>query len=350
MSRSSRTTTILVPAALLAGLFALRAAPRPALAQAAPSPAGPALFAPGVVSTPLDEIGATFTPDGSTVYFARRSPTTSTLPVQAIFVSRFEGGRWSVPQIAPFSGRWPDFAPSVSPDGTKLLFSSLRPRAGASEVRPDADIWIVERAAGGSWGEPRNVGAPVNTDGNDANACLAADGTLYFASDRPGGSGSTDIYRAARTDSGWAAPENVGAGVNTAAYESQPAVAPDQSFLVFTSVGRADIALTGGSPYARGDLYVSPRKDGVFQPARNLGPIVNSTATESNPSLAPDGRRLFFTSERGFPKIPMDPGLTREAFEEAMRGILNGRGNIYEIPLEKLGLSVGGRSEREGSR
>jgi len=77
---------------------------------------------------------------------------------------------------------------------------------------------------------------------------------------------------------------------------------------------------------------------------------VNSVATESNPSITADGRRLFFTSERGFPKIPMDPGLTREAFEEAMRGILNGRGNIYEIAVDRLGLSVGAGAAKGGSR
>ena len=100
--------------------------------------------------------------------------------------------------------------------------------------------------------------------------------------------------------------------------------------------------MTGGSPYARGDLYVSVRQGGVFQPAENLGPLVNTPATESNPSLAPDGLRLFFTSERGLARIPMAEGLTREAFESAMRGIENGRGNIYDPP-EKLGLPPGGR-------
>ncbi|HEY6051108.1 MAG TPA: hypothetical protein VIZ58_07655, partial [Thermoanaerobaculia bacterium] len=108
--------------------------------------------------------------------------------------------------------------------------------------------------------------------------------------------------------------------------------------LVFTALGRTDIPLTGGSPYARGDLYASVRKDGAFQAARNLGPPVNSLATDSNPSFSPDGKSLFFTSERGFAKIPMDSGLTREGFEEAMRGIFNGRGNIYEIRLSKIGL------------
>jgi Tol biopolymer transport system component len=333
------SSAVLIPAALLLAWGATRVA-RPARAEAPPA-GEPTLFAPGVISTTLDETGASFTPDGGTVYFARRSPTTTSTPVQAIFVSRRAGDRWTPPEIAPFSGRWSDFAPSVSPDGARIFFSSLRPRPGASESRPDADIWVVERAAGGGWNEPRVLDAPVNSDSNDAYACQAADGTLYFASDRPGGAGGTDIYRAAPSGSGWAAPENVGAGVNTPGYESQPAVAPDQTFLVFTALGRADIPLTGGSPYARGDLYVSVRRDGAFQAARNLGPAVNSTATESNPSLAPDGKSLFFTSERGFAKIPMDAGLTREGFEQAMRGIFNGRGNIYEVRLAKIGLPEG---------
>lgn len=308
------------------------------------------LFAPGIVSTSLDEFGTAFTPDGRTVFFARRSPTTTSAPVQAIFFSRLENGRWSVPEIAPFSGRWADFAPALSPDGSRLYFASLRPREGDKE-RPDADIWFVERRgegarAGAGWSEPVNLGPPVNSDRNESSPSLAADGTLYFGSDRAGGAGSVDIWRAPAEGTGFGPPEPLGAAINTAAYESQPSVSPDQSLLVFTSVGRPEIAMTGGAVYPRADLYASRRVGGVWQPARNLGPAVNTTASESSPSLAPDGKRLFFTSERGFTQIPMPPGLTREAFEESVSGISNGRGNIYEIGLDRLGLGATAEAAR----
>ena len=313
--------------------------------RAAPDGFAARLFAPGVISTEADEVGAAFHPDGRTLYFTRRSPTTSTPTVSVIFVSRFENGRWSMPEVAPFSGRYRDSSPAISPDGSRLFFFSYRPRVPDGKAREDADLWVMDATDRG-WSEPRNLGPPVNTDKNEGSPAVAADGTLYFSSDREGGRGGFDIYRARPAGSGFAEPENLGEAINTGATETHPAIAPDQSFLVFVSFGRPEIPLSGGFPYPRGDLYASVRKEGVWQAARNLGPAVNSTATESNPCLAPDDRRLFFTSERGFATVPMPPGLTLERFEREMRGIFNGRGNLYEIPLARLGLPSAEKSAR----
>ncbi len=295
------------------------------------------LVGAGVLSTEADEVGAAFTPDGRTLYFTRRSPTTSTPTVSVIFVSRFEKGRWRAPEVAPFSGRYRDSSPAISPDGSKLFFFSYRPRELGGKPREDADLWVTNATERG-WTEPRNLGPPVNTDKNEGSPSVAADGTLYFSSDREGGRGGFDIYRARSIGSSFAEVENLGDAINTGATETHPSIAPDQSFLVFVSFGRPEIGLSGGFPYARGDLYASQQKEGVWQPARNLGSAVNTTGTESNPCLAPDGVRLFFTSERGFATVPMPPALTHERFEKGIRGLLNGRGNLYEIPLARLGL------------
>lgn len=347
MKRSSLAA--ILAAVALFGLALTSASSAPPSVRTNPSPADAGssfegrLFAPGIVSTPMDELGAALSPDGSMFFFARRSPTTSSSPVQAIFFTRLVDGRWSSPEIAPFSGTWPDFAPAFSPDGRSLFFTSLRPRDGKTEVRADADIWRVDWTAAG-WSEPAMLPAPIASDQNDAFPSIAADGTLYFASDRPGGAGSVDIWRAAKTADGYAAPEVLPASIDTPAYESQPAISPDQNLLVFVSVGRPEIPMTGGSVYPRPDLYASERVGGVWQPARRLGPAVNTTASETAPSFSPDGKRLFFTSDRGFTAIPMAPGLTRAGFEERVRGIDNGRGNIYEIPVERLLQSAkGGR-------
>jgi hypothetical protein len=346
----SRLATV----SILVGIFgaALAAFGRGAAARPEPAPSAtdglaPRLFAPEVISTEADEVGAAFAPDGRTLYFTRRSPTTSTPTVSVIFFSRLENGRWSTPEVAPFSGRYRDSSPALSPDGSRLFFFSYRSRERDGKPREDADLWVTD-ATGSGWGEPRNLGSPVNTDKNEGSPSVAADGTLYFSSDREGGRGGFDIYRARPAGSGFAEPENLGEAINTEATETHPAIAPDQSFLIFMAFGRPEIPLAGGFPYPRGDLYVSVRQDAAWQSARNLGPVVNSTATESNPSLAPDGKRLFFTSERGFATVPMPAGLTHERFQKEMRGIFNGRGNLYEISLARLGL--GHRSAGEGSR
>ena len=344
--RSPVVATLLALLGIAATLAARRSedkAPSAALPWIPAGPAGEArLVAPGVLSTPADEVAASFAPDGKDVFFTLRTPST-TQPRLVLCEAHFEHGRWTAPEVVPFSGRFDDTNARLSPDGRKLYFASLRPVDG--KVQKDFDLWMVERTAEG-WSEPRRLPAPINTPANETAISEAADGTLYFVSDREGGHGGLDIYRLRRDGSGYAAAaENLGDRVNSAFDELQPFVAPDQSLLFFTATGRPEIAVTGGNPYPRGDIYVSVAQSDGWGAARNLGPRVNGTASETNPSLSPDGRMLLFSSERGFTQVPMPAALTYDALEKGLSSLLNGGGNLYAIELDTLGLGPAGRKE-----
>jgi Tol biopolymer transport system component len=225
--------------------------------------------------------------------------------------------------------------PALSPDGARLFFTSDRPIPGRpqSHDRDDLDlhIWVVDRMGSG-WGEPRHLGPPIESPGgHEQGPSPAADGTLYFASDRPEGKGRYHLYRARRLDErSYAAPENL-AALNGPVWDSQPAIAPDQSVLVFASGARSDTLAGRGASYFRSDLYASFRASGGWSAPRHLGPPINSAADESCPSFSPDGSWLYFTSERGFATVPMQPRLTASGFAAGLASTLNGAGNIYRI-------------------
>ncbi|HEX2836277.1 MAG TPA: hypothetical protein VHW00_24950 [Thermoanaerobaculia bacterium] len=239
----------------------------------------------GISSPKTNELNAAFTPDGRTVYFTR----TSTQKIGVIYASRLLAGkRWSTPGQASFSGRFSDFDPFVTPDGSRLFFISNRPHSGTPKT--DYDLWFVERTASG-WSEPRDIAA-ANSDRDELYPAVAADGTLYFSScGRPDSKGRCDLYRSRLIDGEYAAPENLGAPLNTPASETDAWIAPDQSRLIFTAYDRP------GQP-GDGDLYVSDFYDGSWSEPRLLGDHINTSAREYCPIVSPDGATFYFTRQK----------------------------------------------------
>jgi Tol biopolymer transport system component len=283
-------------------------------------PTTPTIVGSGSISTPLDEFGAAFMPDGKTCYFTIKSPSTISTNVMVICESHLENGKWSEPTIAPFSGRYKDFSPSISPDGNKLFFVSNRPVNG----KPTIDLWVVERNGNG-WREPVNVGEPVNSPGWELGCSMTNDGTLFFSS--TGATGNSDIYFSKWVDGKFEGPVRLDESVNSEASETEPFIAPDGSYLLFSSTGRPDAA---NDNYPRGDIYVSFFKEGKWTEARNLRGL-NSPAEDAGASVSSDGTKIYFSSERNFISMPVTPKLEYNTLNKNLQGITNGLSNIYEI-------------------
>ena len=251
-----------------------------------PAPAPQAeILGPRTVSTAAPEFAASIDAEGTELYFNRASDDRSEL---VVLVSRRLDGAWGEAEAVAFStGAFRDVDPFVTADGSRLFFSSDRPDAGETEPG-DFDIWFVERAADGDWGEPVNLGAPVNTAGTEIYSTLARNGNLYFGSDRGGEGG---LYRSRFADGAYGEPEPlVFVGGDAWSDASNPAIAPDESFLVF-SADRDDGL--GGS-----DLYVSFRQEDGWTQPRRLAEPVSSAFADFAPTVSWDGRHLFWTSER----------------------------------------------------
>jgi hypothetical protein len=259
----------------------------PAVALSTQTPA-PQPFAPWSDPGLSLFAGATFSPDSQTVYFTRHSAF-EVDAVKTILVSHRLREGWSKPEPAPFSGPWSDTTPFVSPDGTRLYFASNRPVEG--RAKDDFDIWFVERANNG-WGVPRHESAIASTV-NETSPAVTARGVLYFCSWREeGGLGQGDLWRAEPLGDTHGAPRNLGSPVNGPTGEWGVTVSPDERLLVFESSGRVD-GMSGS-----GDLYVS-RNDGAgWSPPRHLDAPINTAASELSPRFSPDGRTLYFASNR----------------------------------------------------
>ena len=303
------------------------------------NPAKPALFAEGIVSTPDDESGFALAPDGNTAFFGKTSPATSGGdPMWFICVTHRDAtGRWSTPEIAPFSGQYRDMGPAMAPDGSRLYFISDRP--GGDSQKRDLNIWYIDRGGSG-WGEPKLLDTPVNSPAQEYGVSVSRNGTLYFASNRAGGKGSFDIYRSELVDGKYKNVENLGEAVNSIGVEVEPAISPDESTLVFTGLGRDDETMGVHRAYGRGDLYVSFRKNGAWTEARNWGAPINSGGGESWPGFSTDGARFFFSSDRGFATYRMPRRMTWHEIERGLRSTMNGMGNIYEVSAAMLRRDV----------
>jgi Tol biopolymer transport system component len=308
---------------------------RPEGGPPAPLRAGqPELYGEGTFTTAAWDFFLAFTPDQRTAYFGRAN---GNFTYFTILESYRRAGRWTEPRVASFSGRWSDADPHIAPDGAWIYWVSDRPLpsdSGAARTRrrDTYDIWFAERLASGEWGEPRYIGPPVSTPGASySSPSVATNGNLYFGTVRSGGRGSTDIWVSRLVNGVYQVPENLGDSVNTRAGEVEPWIAPDESYLIFSAIGRPD----GLGDH---DLYISYRRNGVWQRALHLPAPINSPAVDMNPSVSPDGGFLYFSSTRSvFDKIPARPYDYRELWRRLMSPG-NGLGDIYRVDMEQLGV------------
>jgi Tol biopolymer transport system component len=272
------------------------------------------------LATALAERDTAWTPDGKQLFYSVFERGRGTI------LNRAEGaGGWSDPEFASFSGEFSELEPFITHDGAWLYFISKRPLPG--ETAPgEWDIWRIPRTDDG-WGEPEILPAPVNDEHKEFYPSLTTSGDLFFTSDRPGGLGGEDIWRAAWTGDGWAEPENLGPAVNSPGPEFNSLIAPDGSWLIFGTMREGDV---GG-----GDMYIAFRgPSGEFLPAVNMGEPINSTALDYCPALSPDGSIFFFTSSR-VPDGSPEPA-TYTDLEALVTGPANGRDNIWWVSAEVI--------------
>ncbi len=248
----------------------------------------PEVFAPGIVSTVyLEHSPVAFSPDCKEAYWTsdfREFGTTE----GRIFFSTQKNGKWTSPQVAPFSENLNCFNPVFSNDGSALYFFAQPVEEGKE---PAPHIYRIERKKSG-WSKPRVVEIPGIKGYLMTQFSLTKNGTLYFSTDSEDSHGSFDIFRSRLVDGRYTEPENLGDAINGKYWDSYPYIDPEERFFIFTSIDRPD-------GYGGMDMYISFRmEDGPWTRAVNMGDRINTKGVDALANCSPDGKWMFFVSDR----------------------------------------------------
>jgi hypothetical protein len=240
----------------------------------------PEVFAPGIISRYSLEHGpAVFSPDGNEVYWAwRDNPST----ICHIWYMKRINNLWTKPEtFAPLGDSISHWDPFLSTDGKKLYFSG--------NIKESVATWFVEKQ-GSVWSKPQSISPVINDSKGQCQAVLNNNGTVYYSYDVQKGTGL--IVRSKFKDGNFLQPDTLPACINHAPYDSDPYIAPDDSYLLFASRRLNDQV----------DIYISIHDtltDKWSEPV-NMGEPINTDGIERFPAVSPDGKYLFFTRDNGY--------------------------------------------------
>lgn len=226
-----------------------------------------------------NEGGACVTVDNKHLYFTICKDEGGPQPECDIYYSDNIGGKWSAIRKVPnlnAKDRW-DSQPSVSSDGNTIYFASDRP-GGYGGV----DLYMVQKDSYGNWGPPKNLGPKINTSGDEKAPFMHSDSqTLYFSSGPSytgegggwPGAGGMDIFLVKMDEQGkWMEPKNIGIPINTKGDEVGLIVSTDGKLAYFASddAKRSKNQTLGGYDIYAFELYKEARPEKVMFIEGNL--------------------------------------------------------------------------------
>lgn len=189
------------------------------------------------------------------------------------------------------NSEWDDFAPVLNEAEDEIVFTSRRREGNLNENvdednKPFEDIFIAKKT-GGQWTAAKNIGAPINTASHDSNLAISADGKiLLICSDKGGG----DIFYCERQpDNSWGAPQALPGNINSEYEEKSATLSKDQKTIYFSS------NRPGG--FGGIDIYKATKdKKGNWGDVKNLGPNINTEDDDDAPFIDYDDKTLYFSS------------------------------------------------------
>jgi tetratricopeptide (TPR) repeat protein len=244
------------------------------------------------INTRNDEYAAILTNGGKTLYFSSRradnlgggTSTGDRKYFSDIYVSQWDEVKkeWGVASnsndiVQRLNSEGFDAASFISSDGSYIYLSINTD--GLSKPKPltkSADLYYSRLSSKGTWGSPKPMPKKtINTMYFEISPSFTADeNTMYFVSERAGGEGMSDIWKATKTSkTKWSKPINLGPIINTPYNETTVFITPDEKYMFFSSEGHKGM---GGY-----DIYYSINNDGVWTSPINIGFPLNSVSDET---------------------------------------------------------------------
>lgn len=185
------------------------------------------------------------------------------------------------------------YFPVLTADESALIFT----RRNGHTDRHDEDLVVSYRNEKGQWMPPVSISKNINSEMNEGTCTISADGRKLIFTSCSGRDnyGSCDLFESVRIGDEWSAPKNLGPGVNTSGWESQPSLSADGRTLYFVSDRRNGMGMR--------DIWVSTLdENNKWSKAVNLGSPVNTEFDEMSPFIHVNGRTLFYATNalKGF--------------------------------------------------
>jgi hypothetical protein len=208
---------------------------------------------PGNVNTPAHDACTSISPDGKQIFIYKNDITDNESRGGDVFVSKVVNNKWKTPEALgkPINTSYWEGGACISPDGKTLYFISER-KGGYGR----ADIWMVKRISKTEWGKAVNLGPEINSEFDEVGAFLAPDGkTLFFSSNGKASMGSYDVFKTTLDGDKWTKPVNVGYPINTVHKDGPLVISADAQTAYFASerlggLGESDIYSADLSNYS----------------------------------------------------------------------------------------------------
>ncbi len=256
------------------------------------------------VSTVRNEYLPFITPDNELIFYTRVLPIAHKNSISGLTTDsqreifclsvRQPNGKFNEGEPMPT----PPFNSNPHEGGATLTIDNRHLFYTVADAASNYDIYTSD-FVNGDWSAIRSLGKTVNSpDSWDSQPSISADGkTLFFASNRPGGYGGVDIWKTEKDGSGnWQAPVNLGAKINTEGDEKSPFFHWDNQTLYFSS-GDNDQANTSHMNLGGFDIFYA-RQDstGKWGKPKNIGSPINTNGDDVGFFVSSDGKYGYFSS------------------------------------------------------